>query len=71
MSKGDPDPLAFWAHRLRGSLAVFGFTIAGGVARDIETLASEARLDGVGALVARLEEEIERVKVVLADGPSA
>jgi CheY-like chemotaxis protein/HPt (histidine-containing phosphotransfer) domain-containing protein len=70
LSKRDAGQVGFWAHRLGGTLSVYGFDVAG-IARDIETRAAKNRLAGVGELVTRMEGEIEQIKAVLAGSPSA
>ncbi|MBI5014669.1 MAG: response regulator [Deltaproteobacteria bacterium] len=69
LAKGDARQLAFWAHRLRGSLVVFGFAAAAGIAQGIETLTEAPRFDGVAALVTALERELERVVAALEGQP--
>ncbi|MHB8762913.1 MAG: ATP-binding protein [Deferrisomatales bacterium] len=71
LAKGDAGEVAFWAHRLAGSLSVFGFTVATGVVRALEALGEEDRLGGAGELLARLEEEIARAKALLVDASGA
>jgi two-component system, sensor histidine kinase and response regulator len=71
LSEGEAQQIAFWAHRLGGTLHMFRFSVAAGVAREIEARAVERRLDGVAELVGRLDEEILRVKALLAGGAGA
>ncbi|MDW7709658.1 MAG: ATP-binding protein [Deferrisomatales bacterium] len=71
LSLADAERAASWAHRLRGTLLIFGFPVAAAVAREIEARAAEGRLDGVTELVGRLDEEILRVKALLAGAAGA
>jgi two-component system sensor histidine kinase BarA len=68
-SEGNCDQVEFWSHRMAGALAVFGFERARDLAREIEMMAAGSRLDGAGELLGRLHQEIETIKISLAEGP--
>ncbi|TAL16340.1 response regulator [bacterium] len=69
-SEGDCEQVEFWSHRMAGALAVFGFDRARDIARQIEALAAGSRLDGVGELLGGLNEELEAIKISLAENNS-
>jgi HPt (histidine-containing phosphotransfer) domain-containing protein len=50
------------AHTLSGSLRMLGAGAATGLVGRLETLGREGRLEGAGALLARLGPELERVR---------
>lgn len=62
LSEGDAEQLAFYAHRMKGALAIFGFASAGDLAGEIKTLAAASRLDEIEGLLSRLEQELDRIQ---------
>jgi HPt (histidine-containing phosphotransfer) domain-containing protein len=63
----DTGDLSFIAHAIRGALAGLGATPAGTLARELEALAEEGRLDEAAERFRRLTRELERLTAFLAD----
>ena len=64
---GDTGDVSFVAHAIRGALAGLGATSASTLARELETLAGEGRLDEAAERFGRLTRELERLTGFLAD----
>ena len=62
---GDGDALERAAHTLKSSAKLFGARALAGCAQQIESLASQARIDEVEAILPGLDSEIERVLLAL------
>jgi HPt (histidine-containing phosphotransfer) domain-containing protein len=64
---GDTGDVSFVAHAIRGALAGLGATPAVTLARELEALAEEGRLDEAAERFAGLTLELERLTAFLAD----
>jgi len=64
---GDTGDVSFVAHAIRGALAGLGATPADTLAREVEALAEEGRLDRAAERFGRLTQELQRLTAFLAD----
>jgi protein-histidine pros-kinase len=69
VENGDAGRLERCAHAVKGALSIFGAAAAERLARELETLGREGRLETAAAVFARLEAELARVLAFLADLP--
>lgn len=66
MAQRDGEALYRAAHKLKGSAATFSAPACTELAREVEMLAQAGDLDGVHALMGRLNDEIERLIAALS-----
>ena len=69
LAAGDREAVLHIAHALKGTLGLFGARPAAGLARQIEEIAEQGRLDGMAALFNRLGNEVARLLQALANHP--
>ena len=62
---GDPAPIRFEAHSLKGSSRTLGATALADACADLEVLAKEGDLNGVDALATRIAAEASRLSPVI------
>ena len=67
LERRDVDEVERLSHGLKGVVANFGAVPARAVAGDLEEVARDRRLEGAGALVARLDVEIARIVAFFSD----
>ncbi len=67
LERRDADEVERLSHGLKGVVANFGAVPARAVAGDLEEVARDRRLEGAGALVARLDVEIARIVAFFSD----
>ncbi len=67
IADGDGRRLEFAAHRLKGSLVVFGAATARDLAMELETLGREGRLDPAPEVLGQLRAELARIRAHLKD----
>jgi signal transduction histidine kinase/DNA-binding response OmpR family regulator len=65
LEQGRADDLRIASHSLKSTSATFGAMALSAVAREVESLAREGRLDGVAGLLARAEAEFASAKTSL------
>jgi HPt (histidine-containing phosphotransfer) domain-containing protein len=66
VERGDAAALGDVAHHLKGAAATLGSGAVVGLCEDLELLAGAAALGAAGDLLARLEDEVDRVRDALA-----